>query len=225
MTLTPCWPEIGRRYEQGRGILVVGRATNGFEIAFSAAAMRSMNGRQGLIVQARDFAEREEPLSWVQLSAKRGTVGTTSSFWRVTRGLLSIVHGRTAAEDPKWHEFLAWSNLAKVAPHGRGNPSARLYRLQRRACFQALRQEIAELRPRVVLLIAGATWYREVLDALDIRLTEQSDCMFVRRAGYHDGTIWICTERPECRPESQFIAELAGVWSRHAEVTPMTKGL
>lgn len=137
-----------------------------------------------------------------------GTVGTRSPFWRVTRQLVGLVEGDQAVARDGWESLIAWSNLAKIAPAAGGNPSAKLYASQYEACVAALRQELAELDPGVVLLIAGESWYHDVMRSLGIGLRQRPGATYVRHIAKEASRMWLCTERPEHHPEAAFVAEL-----------------
>lgn len=56
-TVSACWPEHGPSFQPGRGLLVIGRATNGFEDPFVAAEAATATGREAIAAKARAFAE------------------------------------------------------------------------------------------------------------------------------------------------------------------------
>jgi hypothetical protein len=213
--LAACWPASGEHFTLGRGVLVVGRAPNGLEPIFGPDKAKTPEGRRAIIAGARDFAERPDggaPLSWLGKRAthnRGGKVGSRSPFWRVARQLLRAVDGEVAADAADWWGCLSWSNLAKVAPACTGNPGERLYALQRTACTILLQCEVAELNPRVILILAGEKWYASFARDLSLEPIHRSHGTFVRHIAVKDGRRWLFAERPERHPETSFSTELA----------------
>ncbi|MEP6620012.1 MAG: hypothetical protein ABJE47_11880 [bacterium] len=188
---------------------------------FTASDTESEERRVAIAREARAFAQGtsdNRPLQWVQgtqFYKNGGCVGTRSSFWRVTRKLVELMHGQDASSSPDWASFVAWSNLAKVAPKASGNPNRQLYDAQYKHCVDAIRQELLELNPAVVLFIAGEDWYTPVFRNLGIELGKPTAATYVRHVVKDNGRLWLCTERPERRPESAFVAEMTKAYSEH----------
>lgn len=226
--LTSCWTECGDDYAVGNGLLVLGRATNGFTDGFTLADIASVEFRRQLLQNARATAEGNpaphRPLEWVDTLGdaeptkvrKRplgGTIGSRSAFWRVTRALLEELVPELPALG--WYRHLAWGNLYKVAPNVTNqvsegaNPSSGLQQWQFNHCVRLLRQEIDEVRPRVVLVVAGESWYSPFTTGLNLEPIPRPGAKYVRHlAVERDGRMWIFTERPERRPQADFVKEL-----------------
>ncbi|GAC1414644.1 MAG: hypothetical protein NVSMB53_12740 [Gemmatimonadaceae bacterium] len=195
--------------------MVVGRATNGFEPEFTVQQLVGADDRRKVIDGARFFAEHsdpEGPLGWVQKKTKsqRRPPATVSPFWRVTRKLLQIpkfAEYAASATARDFQSYVTWTNLAKVAPAVGGNPRERLWKAQRDVCAKLLRQEIREFRPAAVAVIADECWYAEFLRKLGLAIkgiTPPSICEVVP-----GDPVWILTRRPERRPESPFVDDMA----------------
>jgi len=218
--LVSCWPARGDRFTPGRSVLVVGRALNGFELEleFSIEEVQSETSRKGVAGRARAFAECPNggsPLSWVwgKWRPRYGSVGTRSAFWRVTRALVRLVEGQEAAAAEDWASYVAWTNLAKVAPARGGNPPPRLFEKQYAACIEALRQELLELNPGIVLFIAGEDLYLDAYNRLYKHEPSKRDgAKYVRHVSREASQLWLCTERPERRPETKFRDELVAAY-------------
>jgi hypothetical protein len=216
--LTACWPESGAQFTAGKGVLVIGRATNGFPRKFNAQDLRGEEYRNQVVNEARGAAEQSDGcLSWVGGGSysRGGTVGSRSAFWRVTRCLVGLVEGKEAGEQKDWAHHVAWSNLAKVAPAAGGNPATRLYNAQFKFSIAALQQEIAELAPGIVLLVAGESWYRPILDGLKLAAQPRLGSSLVRHIAHDGKRPWLCTERPDSRKsraEGAFSEELIAAY-------------
>lgn len=147
-----CWPAFGDRYVRGNSLLVVGRATNGFEGPFSLPDLVTHSGL--VAADARKFAEAN-PLTWLHNTAsykRGGTTASHSAFWRVTQRIAQ----RPGVEPTgvEWWQTLAWSNLSKIAPFEKGNPPDALWKAHISAARGLLKREVEEMRPGVVLVIA-----------------------------------------------------------------------
>lgn len=53
-----------------------------------------------------------------------------SAFWRFVRRTLAVIDP-ASVDDPEWSSRVAWTNLAKLAPWGGGNPGGALLDVQR----------------------------------------------------------------------------------------------
>ena len=140
-------PHRGSAYDSGQ-FLVVGRATNGWgarHTQFTLAALRDPVERARL---AEASAQYHHPLDWVNEYSR------WSAFWRVARGVAAGV-GATEGAGSAWPERLAWSNIYKIAPANRGNPSDALADAQLAPGAALLGHEIATLSPRWVLFLVG----------------------------------------------------------------------
>lgn len=228
--LTGCWTACGNDYTPGKGLLVLGRATNGFEPSLAPAELASAPVRAEKLRAIRAMAERPSdgaPLCWVDgrgdanpdVARKRalgGTIGSRSAFWRVTRALMQKMTPDLPAVG--WASHIAWGNLYKLAPNvvggtGEGaNPSASLMKHQRPLCLRLLRQEVEEIDPRVVLVIAGEWWYRPFAEGLGLDLTPAGQRYVPHVATDSAGRGWIFTNRPEHRPQADFVTEMTSVY-------------
>lgn len=145
-------------------LMIVGRATNGWpglccdnEDAFGSDAAEKFS--------AKGF-------SWVVNSEDgRGLRNTeedyylsTSPFWRTSKQIWEQLSGKT---DDRWVDYIAWSNIYKVAPkndteetrYDYANPSKTLCRKQLSACQEILKHEIEVYQPTHILFISGWDWF------------------------------------------------------------------
>jgi hypothetical protein len=105
-----------------------------------------------------------------------------------------------------WHDLVAWSNLAKVAPAASGNPSSWLGQSQSRGAWELTLQEVNELDPRVVLLITGNWMDEPRLNCIDAK--PRKNAVFVRHSSNRDGRKWLIVERPERKNQKAVIDEI-----------------
>src|SRR5665811_1631048 len=143
------WPQRGEHFRAGAGLMVVGRATNGWGEPFDLAELTSPDRRRFLVDQARETAQSSPDWGCVRLVnninpySKGGTIGTRSAFWRVVRQVAYRLAGQ-AKEVPEWWTTVAWSNLAKIAPAKSGNPPNWLGMAQGERTLDLVEQEVRE---------------------------------------------------------------------------------
>jgi hypothetical protein len=176
--MTALWPMCGHRYD-GR-LLIVGRAPNGWEGRFTAQALQDSHKRTEILKFAREVAEDGVlewrrpgrcPMLWVsdQWDDPRGGGYNTSKsrFWLVAREVARALAlpGSTSRD---WPSALCWSDLYKIAAKDTGNPTTSLMRAQFSVATELLAQEVRELSPKLVLVLAGFDWYSPFVDALGL---------------------------------------------------------
>ena len=87
-----------------------------------------------------------------------GYSAAKSAFWRHIRTVLGTIEPASAG-DPQWSGRLTWTNLAKIAPAGGGNPNGRLLQVQRKMGPALLAREVAEFGPSRVLVTTDRWWF------------------------------------------------------------------
>jgi len=117
-------------------------------------------------------------------------------FWQT----LQIATGVTREEEPP---PIAWSNLVKIGVPA-GNPSAALVQAQRELCAEQLRHEIAQIKPRAVVLMVR-NYGQEILE--DVFGAEG----------------WMQDLPTEDRVASKLCGELPVIWTNHPQA-PGGKG-
>lgn len=194
----------GSSYRKG-GVLFVGRAVNGWITDDRDTATLFKPGDQSQI-----FA-RDDQMRWVE----RENICARSAFWRVIRGLSRHLTGDSA----DWYEWIAYSNLYKLAPSSGGNPSNSLCSRQYELCAEILRREIEVLAPSAVVLLCGIGWYYDFLcdlngeaDPENIgRKTWSGGAIDVYRIG---NTVYIGGDHPQGKDEKAYIAELTAFFPK-----------
>lgn len=140
---------------------------------------------------------------------RRGEYSTArSAFWRFTRRFLAHLD-RPSALDPHWSSRLAWTNLAKLAPWSGGNPGGVLLDIQRRLGPALLAQEVASLRPAVVLVLTGRWWFKPFAESLALPVDWRSGLL---EGLADDGeTRWLIAPHPQGKPQALFAEVVAGL--------------
>lgn len=113
--LCPFLMQWGNRFpiSQNEGIIFYGRATNGwfgtwnFEVFFSDDNVdRGWN--------------RDDQMIWVEKQWQKsddGYITNKSQFWNIIKGVSTRFYGN------EWFDYVAWSNICKVASCLQGNPN------------------------------------------------------------------------------------------------------
>lgn len=194
------WPMVGHAY--GGGLMVVGRAVNGWIDRIDALALADPAVRASAVAAARATSEESGgcPLRWVtdQWGRPSGEYSTArSAFWRIIRDTLAAVDP-SSRTDPLWSSRLTWTNLAKLAPWSGGNPGGELFDLQRAIGPELLAAEIAALRPRRVLVLTGAWWFEPFAARMGLRLEPGTG--LVEAVARDAGTTWVIAPHPQGKP-------------------------
>lgn len=146
-------------------LMLVGRAVHGWHPSFTVSDLEKK--RETLLENTIAFSSSDpDPIAhlhdvWRKPSNEKQCNPARSSFWSVTRAVLKEFG---PDENPLSH--LYWTNLYKISPHGRRNPSLSLCKLQGPACQEMLGVEIKLLKPRRILFLTGAWWANPFLRAL-----------------------------------------------------------
>lgn len=207
MKLTGFWPMVGNLYEINQGLMVVGRAVNGWEKPnnwWECSEVKSPTKRQEIIGRLRTIAKQE--IGWVNMPVmSKGEYNPKrSAFWRVIR--LVGINGCQLCEDD-WSHHIAWTNLCKISPAEGGNPSSWLWDAQLEYCIELFSLEIKQLKPARVLVLAGEDWYRPFREKLGIPIIKNLGG-FVEGVGRLDNAQWIFAKHPQGKPEQQFVREI-----------------
>ena len=135
------WPMREATYS-GR-MLVVGQALNGWMVRALTSDLTDAAVRLDVLSRARATSESDTAWEWMWPAP------WNRPFWRLVRSAMDLL-GITLPE-------IAWSNLAKVAPAGGGNPWGALLEFQHGPGGSLLRREVKELDPSLVLVLSCAS--------------------------------------------------------------------
>ena len=150
------------------------------------------------------------PMGWVtgMWGNRAGYSTARSAFWRFVRRVLAHIDPDSAS-DPSWSSRLAWTNLAKLAPWGGGNPGGALLDVQRRLGPELLGLEVAELRPEVVLVLTGRCWFEPFAEHLGLDVEWKKGLL--EGVGDEDGgRRWIIAPHPQGKPRA-LVDEVLGI--------------
>lgn len=216
--LTAFWPRIGSGYSSG--LMVVGRAVNGWIDEIAAPALADAAARADLRAAMRRTAEADGqcPMRWVTDAWGRpgGYSTARSAFWRHVRTVLAALEPGSAG-DPQWSGHLAWSNLAKIAPADGGNPGGPLLQVQREMGPALLAREIAELNPSRVLVLTGRWWFEAFAERLGLAVDWQDG--LVEGTADDGSRRWVIAPHPQGKP-SRLPADVIAAFERSCASAP-----
>lgn len=212
--LTAFWPMIGERYVPGEGLMVIGRAVNGWEPIESnwwePGEAGATGKRQEIIERVRSLAI--EDTSWVtrERTSSNDYNPNKSAFWRVIRQTVANTYPMNELEQREWSGAICWSNLCKLSPAEKGNPPGWLRDVQLKHCIELLRIELQSLKPARVLVLAGKDWYETFMSKLGVQGIREVG-QLVEYVGCYDAQRWVFAKHPQCKPEKLFVDQvLAG---------------
>ena len=183
--------------ENNRGILFVGRATNGW-------VSESDNVEDLFGNPDETIFDWDDQMKWVEINGNPKYNTNKSAFWRIIRRV-------SAAYFPK-HELnhVAWSNIAKVAPPD-GNPNDTLFYLQLDCSNKILSTEIKILSPKAVVFLTGEGWAKDTIKYLcngvypDVVAEKEWGGGFTAKLYRLDKLGIILTEHPQTKEETTHI--------------------
>lgn len=190
-------------------LMVMGRAPNRWVSGCQADWVVDA-ARKKIVDDTIDVGRSEDSMLCVTEPCK-------SAFWRVIRAVVRDL-AIADVEDPKWPSCLVWTNLYKLSPEKGGNPSARLRRMQSAECLQLLELEIAEWKPKRVLILAGRNWAKCLLDRLNVTETACTSGKFVDFVGDlvldegKRGVRIVVAKHPQTKPEAPLVQEVVAAF-------------
>ena len=198
---------VGDEYSEERGLMVIGRAVNGWYENWTIDEMATKDGRNKYIKTVLcEEAAGKCPMSWVLDSRlKPGGYSTTrSAFWRVIERVTLGLH---LGNEKTWPGHIAWSNLYKVSPGRGGNPPNRLCWAQLDSCVEVLLAELEEFRPRRVLALTGWNWFQHFKDGLDVS-AKVSEGNLVEAVGTIGDAQLVVARHPQGKPETPMVEQI-----------------
>lgn len=216
-TLTAATCMVGREYDRSPvKLMFVGRAVNGWEISFAdcsspEATAQSVLKQENILDEfARDYTIEESGKKYYY---------ARSPFLRFMKKTVKAFNGT----EENWQQRLIWSNLFKVAPRHRGNPSWAMVRNDIPLYREILEQEILMYHPDLVIFVTDMSFFdcRNDNKRCDSFLpllkpaTDSTDWQFVQTAGTFAGDpdvkIIVCC-RPEQKKADDMIHEIQTVY-------------
>ncbi len=163
----------GEKYEKSEiKLLIIGRALNGWPADFVTRDIdrfrelwekQEKDGSKCLTHRSLDKGktplkcEQVKGIEWVETSIKKNnrwySTVRKSKFWAVAKEIaISLLNLENGGD---WTKYVAWTNLAKLAPKEKGNPKGNMWDDQKEIAPEILKEELYILAPTHVLVIAN----------------------------------------------------------------------
>lgn len=203
-------------------LMVVGRATNGWNSGFSPLELSNSQEKHTECVKRIADEICNHNLQWYADTWGKGKQSggneeydpQRSAFWRVIRETSQQLNIVNQAPD-KWPSFLVWSNLYKVAPVKGGNPSEKLCRIQRQDCIALLKHEISLFKPKAIVFLTGYNWAKPFIEHISTNFSELQKT-YMEISGYINKlddirSCFVVAKHPQGKKESTWVKELVEV--------------
>lgn len=207
----------GSRFQEGKGIVIIGRAPNAWPIEFCEAQVEDRAQRWGLINRIlsvnvceldREGFDRATcgPMHWLKHPRHSGSNQRTTTEIKIHR-FWSAVEDCLRDFAPDWEETIAWTNLYAVSRES-GNPNPRLASAELVASAELLKSALNRWRPRVALFITEVnsptnrsfSWSEPFLDRLPISDIQcRPEGPIVATARLHENAHAVFLVRPDKR--------------------------
>jgi hypothetical protein len=184
-------PHRGSSYDKTK-FLVIGRALNG---ANQSLSENYMVKNAHSIVSSRF---RTASLDWLE-SFNR------SPFFNVTKDVVTLKYN---LDEKDWYEHFTWSNLMKISPAMKGNPTDREFSLQLEYCKKLFKLELDTLQPKNVLMLTDFEWAYDFIEGLGLDPDDtpiSSRRKYIRGKYKYRKTNIIVFKRPERETRSLFV--------------------
>ena len=176
----PSFGSEGKKFE----FIIYGQAIKGWKPRFKTTdQIKDKDFLKESIEHSNSFysdgkKDNHSPLDWVNFRWSRGAykelcnTGNTyyddqdwgdyfafrSFFWNVTYKLIARYYGLDE-NGHDWTKKIVWSNLYKIAPAERQNPSEEECVWQREKSVELVKKEIAEIRPKYCIVLTNDDWW------------------------------------------------------------------
>jgi hypothetical protein len=199
----PFFIQVGRKYNKSnKKCLFVGKSINGW--------VTNSRNVDELFDENNDnrIVNRNDQMEWVHnLEGPNGCYNTKiSAFWRVIKGISSKLH------DEDWYNYIAWSNLYKLCPE-KGNPNARLQKIQRSTCIKILTEETKILKPDCIVFLTSS-WEKFYLESIGIDFERNNNKSWSDYKTYfqiHDNRLIVQSLHPQGKNESSHIEAIVEI--------------
>jgi len=157
---------VGNKFEDSRELMIVGRATNGWNVWYNRKKTGStvdteIESSIGKLDERLDLTS--DIKNWKKGAGKMYNIGG-SQFWRVALRVAESIVGTNKDRT----DYLLYSNLYKVASDGK-NPSKKLKDVTKNDCVEILKAEIEVFKPKRILFLTGyENWAKPFLIDLGV---------------------------------------------------------
>lgn len=189
------FPVIGSKYKQG-GIMICGRSTNGWcWDGFKPWKLNQINNKKKRIIHDSIEASKTE---WSEEYFNK-----RSKFWNVTR-YHTLKTCNNIIDESHWTKHFAWTNLMKIAPAIKGNPTEKEFNAQVDICVGIIKYEIDFYSPKNLIFITDFNWSFNFIENLGFEPNKAKSTKYTRGNYRYKKTNIIVTVRPEFKSLEKF---------------------
>jgi hypothetical protein len=221
----------GKKYDQQTiKLLIVGRAVNGWGQLNTASA-------EDFAMEAIEKMQKDN-FNWIvcdKSSLRNDCLDNgeyywlnDSPFWRTNKRIwmsLTNNHDFQDLEQDKWVDYIAWTNLYKIAPLDTGNPTTTMSKRQLDSCKKILKAEIENFKQTHILFITGYEWwfedFKEIFDIefknvkKNVYHGENKNSFFAETYGTtSEGVKIVVSCRPEFRDENLYVDDIVNSFTK-----------
>ncbi|MCF8450207.1 MAG: hypothetical protein K9G49_10095 [Taibaiella sp.] len=184
-------------------LMIIGRAVNGWGDPTKNIDKKAAHNPV-FIDSVLDYLEKATGNFKEQMIAPdEGYSHNSSAFTRLKR---SIAHKLIPCPKSEANCNIVWSNLYKVSPSDKGNPSPKLMELQLPHCINILKMEIEYYQPEVIIFLTSYRnkwwWGKEVIAPLGITNILPAPLGLVEIAGTYNGKKVVVGQHPQGKNEA-----------------------
>lgn len=144
-SLCPFLMQWGDKFPDAKndGIIFYGRATNGWFGTWDYDVFFGNDNKD------RGW-NRDDQMVWAEnqwLESDDGYVTSRSQFWSIVKGVSTRFYG------DEWYNYVAWSNICKVAPEEKGNPNDTVFYNTLENNIKIFQAELNFWSPKYVVLL------------------------------------------------------------------------
>lgn len=187
-------PHQGNKYFKNKELLVIGRAQNGVSSNKATFTSKKFLENSENIYY---YLANNRSLDWMNEYNK-------SSFIRIIRNYL--LQKNSTYED--WYNYFVWSNLMKVSPATKGNPTNKEWEIQKTFCMELFKKEIDFYKPKLILMMTDFNWAYDFLEFLKINpnateITNRNK--YIKGLYTYKQSQIMIFERPEGKNEEKYV--------------------
>ena len=194
-------PHIGKNYNNSREILLIGRALNGTEETNAKFIPESHNSKNVL-----EYNNKTQSTDWLKDYNK-------SSFFRICKKYLL----KKGYSELDWFDNIIWSNLMKISPAKKGNPTDKEWEIQKEGCIELFKQEIILYSPKLILMLTDYEWAYDFIESLGInpeKTAITSRYKYIKGKYHYNNSTILIYERPERKNENNFVNSILKMYKQ-----------
>lgn len=201
--------QAGKYYLNNKNnrILFVGKANNGW--------INDDRNVESLfdITNKNRIVNRDDQMEWIKnLEGKKVEEHYNtrkSAFFRLMKRIsVSLLENKN-----DWYNYVAWTNLYKIAPWEGGNPTSTLKNMQQEYCAKILEKDFEFLNPSIIIFLTSR-WENDLLKNSLYKNNKKEFTMWGKYKTYHnniDEKLLIYSLHPQGKSETKHHAAIKNI--------------